>query len=1331
MTQRSASFTLLTVLILLSAAALAISLASTARAASGAAPSFGYQTIADLKGVPSAAITSLQLPTATGGDGTLSYSLSPGLPSGLTKSASHLISGTPSGSSGRTHYTWTVTDSDGSAASLSFHMEIYPGFEPYFGSQTIDDKHWLQDVANTSFTLPNTVVNSCGSTTLTCSIEPALPAGVTLDTSTLTVSGTPTVSMSETEYKWRAVNSEGDWDSLYFHITIVDPYPRFSQTIPDQTWTQNQAITDLALPKATGGLGALYYSLTPSLPAGIRQTVPSSVTDPVKLTGTPTGHQTATTYTWTATDTQGYAKGTSFKITIIEDLVPSFPASTPNHSWTQNKAIEAFTLPSATGGDGTLTYALSPALPAGMTMNSSHQVSGTPTGHQAAATYTWKVTDADGDTAQLQFNIAIAEDLFPSFSSTIPDQSWTQNKAIEALTLPTATGGDGTLTYAISPALPAGISKNDSHQVSGTPTGHQTATVYTWKVTDADGDTAQLQFNIAIAEDLVPRFSGSISNHRWTQNKAIEAFTLPSATGGDGALTYTLSPALPAGMSKNASHQISGTPTGHQAAVVYTWKVEDADGDAVQLQFNIQIAEDLAPSFSTTIDDQSWTQRQPITALTLPSATGGDGALTYALSPALPDGVSKNASHEVSGTPTGHQASATYTWKVADADGDAAELTFTITIAADLFPSFGEAIIPNQSWTQQRRITSLTLPEATGGDGTLTYSLSPALPTGITRDETTRVVSGTSSVTQASTDYTWTVTDADGDTAELTFTIKVVTPPDPPPPDSSPDFGSQTIPDQIWTQRQQIASLLLPEARNGNGSLSYSLSPSLPAGTSMNSNHRVSGTPSGYQSATSYTWTATDADGDTADLTFSITVIEDLAPSFSTTISDQSWVQAQQIASLTLPTATGGDGSLTYDLSPALPDGVSKNASHEISGTPLVSQAATSHTWTATDADGDTAELTFSITVTVNSVPNFSTTIDNKSWNEDRQIAAFTLPEATGGDGALTYDLSPALPAGVSRNADRQVSGTPTASQRATSYTWKATDADGDYAQLFFSIVVSASDIKDATPPDSSPDFGFQTIPDQTWTQNQQISPLFLPEARGGDGVLTYSLSPSLPDGTSKNDNHRVSGTPSSYQSAIGYTWTVRDADGDDASLSFTITVNQAEPPPTRVNEEPTVPVVTPPPTPRPEPTPQPNPPAPPPTTSGGPTSGLSAPDAAPSTGPDVAALANVDAEIPGSVGGPAALRPQPEDDTPSVGGPALTESAGGPVSVIPPQAATSDDGAPVAPGTGNGPNPPAAAPEAPASGGGLPSASWLLLLIVILVATTLGYLRVRKWAMM
>ncbi|OOV34405.1 cadherin-like beta sandwich domain-containing protein, partial [Candidatus Synechococcus spongiarum] len=104
-------------------------------------------------------------------------------------------------------------------------------------------------------------------------------------------------------------------------------------------------------------------------------------------------------------------------------------------------------------------------------------------------------------------------------------------------------------------------------------------------------------------------------------------------------------------------------------------------------------------------------------------------------------------------------------------------VTFASGLTPDLEPSFGSTSVPDQSYTEGVEITPLVLPAATGGNGPLTYALTPSLPDGLTLDLATRRLSGTPTTPQDGRQYTWTATDADGDVAELTFTIAIAVDP--------------------------------------------------------------------------------------------------------------------------------------------------------------------------------------------------------------------------------------------------------------------------------------------------------------------------------------------------------------------------------------------------------------------------------------------------------------------------------------------------------------------------------------------------------------------------
>ena len=87
-------------------------------------------------------------------------------------------------------------------------------------------------------------------------------------------------------------------------------------------------------------------------------------------------------------------------------------------------------------------------------------------------------------------------------------------------------------------------------------------------------------------------------------------------------------------------------------------------------------------------------------------------------------------------------------------------------------PGFPDGANPgDRAYTVGTAIDTLTLAEATGGNGTLTYSLSPGVP-GLTFDTGTRQLAGAPG-TPGAYSMTYTVTDEDGDTDSLEFAIEV------------------------------------------------------------------------------------------------------------------------------------------------------------------------------------------------------------------------------------------------------------------------------------------------------------------------------------------------------------------------------------------------------------------------------------------------------------------------------------------------------------------------------------------------------------------------------
>ena len=248
-------------------------------------------------------------------------------------------------------------------------------------------------------------------------------------------------------------------------------------------------------------------------------------------------------------------------------------------------------------------------------------------------------------------------------------------------------------------------------------------------------------------------------------------------------------------------------------------------------------------------------QGRAMADVTLPEASRGSdaGALTYSLSPTIPGLMFDAAARVLSGTPT---EAGTYamTYTATDARNKTASLSFTVTIVDRL--SFGSLMLPDVSLAQDSAVSGVTLPPAVGGTGTLTYRLTPMVP-GLTFDATTRVLSGMPT-TPGIYPMTYDVTDSAQATASLSFAIAVV------------GFGRTTLNDVSYDQDSTIERLNFPEATGRN--LTYSLMPAVPGLTFDAVTRELSGIPT-KAGMYSLTYTVTDAQGTTASLYFTVSVL--------------------------------------------------------------------------------------------------------------------------------------------------------------------------------------------------------------------------------------------------------------------------------------------------------------------------------------------------------------------------------------------------------------------------------------------------------------------------
>ena len=206
------------------------------------------------------------------------------------------------------------------------------------------------------------------------SVTPTLPAGMAINTTTGVISGTPTAVSAKANYTVTASNAGGATTTvLQIAVTLTAP----DKLVYPQTTINATAGVGIQpdIPSVEGVVTA--YSVNPALPPGL-----SVDTTTGAITGTPTVASSTATYTVTASNATGSTTAT-LQITVSQSPPSNliYPQTTINAIVGTAIATDA---PSVTGV--ATGYSVSPALPAGLTLNTTTgAIAGTPTAASATA----------------------------------------------------------------------------------------------------------------------------------------------------------------------------------------------------------------------------------------------------------------------------------------------------------------------------------------------------------------------------------------------------------------------------------------------------------------------------------------------------------------------------------------------------------------------------------------------------------------------------------------------------------------------------------------------------------------------------------------------------------------------------------------------------------------------------------------------------------------------------------------------------------------------------------------------------------------------------------
>ncbi|MFN0290761.1 putative Ig domain-containing protein [Pedobacter helvus] len=584
---------------------------------------------------------------------------------------------------------------------------------------------------------------------------------------------------------------------------------------------------------------------------------------------------------------------------------------------------------------------------------------------------------------------------------------------------------------------------------------------------------------------------------------------------------FTISPALPTGLTFNANGTITGTPTSITASKAYTVSASNPLGNS-STTVNIAVVNvattGLQYTFPTVLN-----KGVPMAAVT-PTVTGGKPD-SFSISPALPAGLSMNTTTGViSGTPSVNENSATYT---ITANNTAGNKTATITFSVkELPPSSLQYAFA--STTLNRDIAVSVTPTVIAGAG-VSYSVSPALPTGLTLNTSTGAISGTPTVITAAKTYTITATNNGGSTQlNLNLSVKL-----DPPSNLVYTFDGNLLRDVVFTA--------VTPTYNGSGVTGFTVNPALPAGLTLNPTTGViSGTPTAITTSTNYTVTATN-DAGTTNRTFAISVRVDPPVNLKYDFAHTNILRNTTIPLVT-PTYSGSKVA-TFTINPALPTGLSINASTGvISGTPTVLSSSTTYTVTATN-DGGSTTVSFSLLVTELAPANLQYAFISSSLLRGLEVSP-VRPSYSGGTATL-FTVSPSLPSGLTLNSSTGViSGTPNAITANASYTVTASNTAGS-TTFSFPLLVKVD-------PPTNLRYDFR----DTDLQKDVLLPNYPPKYSGSPAT-SFSVSPSLPAGLSfSTTTGLITGTPTALSSVTTYTVTANN-DGGSTSISFPLSVSR------------------------------------------------------------------------------------------------------------------------------------------------------------------------------
>ena len=799
---------------------------------------------------PAVGVAYNQAVGASGGSGSYTFAVISGaLPAGLTLSTSGTLSGTPMAGG---NFVFRITATDASAA---------PG--PYTGSLS-----YSVVVAAPTISLPAvTLTNATRGQAYNAALSPAsggtasysyavtagaLPAGVSVSSSSGDLSGTPT-----------------EIGTFNFTVTATDsstgtgPYTgsrAYALVVDDQLPVANAVSASVAY---GSGQNPITLNITGGTATSVA--VAAAPANGIALaSGTSIGYQPnanfsgTDSFTYTASNGTGTSAPATVTVTVNDPTI-TLAASGPLAAAVSIAYTQTFTW---TGGTTPFTGYQVTGLPAGLSITgtgaNSVTVSGTPT---QAGSFNLTVSATDSSvgngpfTVGQVFALTVAAPTVALAPATTTFAA-TYNAAFSQAF--TASGGVGPYSYALVGTLPAGISFSDNSLI-GTPTAPGS---YNFTVTATDTGSTGTGAPFSVSENYTLTVGAptvSVDPPTLPAASAGVAYSQTlTASGGVAPYSFTVNAgSLPSGLNLTAGGVLSGTPSA-SGTFNFTVTASDANGQTGAAAYTLTIAVptlNLSPgTLPAGTAGSTYTQTLVL--------SGGIAPYVVTQSGTLPAGLSFNTGTlSFSGTPT---EAGNFNLSITASDstgGTAATVTnnYTLTIASPTL-----ALTPAALPTGTAGIAYHQTLTASGGIAPYRYAVSAgSLPAGLSLTAAGQL-SGTPTVAGS---FTFSVTATDSTTGVAgtvahSYTLVLASP--------TLVITPATVPNGV----RGIAYTQTLGASGGTAGYTFAVTAgTLPAGLTLSAAGVLGGTPTAAAS-NNFTVTATDALGFSANQAYTQVIAE-------------------------------------------------------------------------------------------------------------------------------------------------------------------------------------------------------------------------------------------------------------------------------------------------------------------------------------------------------------------------------------------------------------------------------------------------------------------------